>query len=233
MLAYRYGNLARCRTSTDLMTLFYAFDEYTDVEDELVMREMADILMDGMRNLDKVRPQGECFLGEMARHYWVIRHHTSGCLPSFTLVELELDIAEEIHYRPLPERMRDCALYLISAERARGHTLQNLVTVVMYQMDLGTQEAADWIGDWSDGVAHDFVTYWASLPSWGPEVNHQVKHGTVLRVRPFSGRGRCTCSLVSIRSMRARQLSAITLRMMTSGTRLLLFRFFDEGCART
>ena len=49
------------------MTLFYAFDEYTDVEDEVITREMADIVMDGLQNPEKPRPQGECFLGEMAR----------------------------------------------------------------------------------------------------------------------------------------------------------------------
>ena len=54
-------------TSTDLMTLFYAFDEYTDVEDETTTRQMADIVMDGLRNPTKPRPNNECFLGEMAR----------------------------------------------------------------------------------------------------------------------------------------------------------------------
>lgn len=49
------------------MTLFYAFDEYTDVEDEGATREMADIVMDGLRNPTKSRPEDECFLGEMAR----------------------------------------------------------------------------------------------------------------------------------------------------------------------
>jgi hypothetical protein len=49
------------------MTLFYAFDEYTDVEDEFVTRQMADMVMDGLRNTDKVRPLGECPLGEIAR----------------------------------------------------------------------------------------------------------------------------------------------------------------------
>ncbi|KAK0707897.1 terpenoid synthase [Lasiosphaeris hirsuta] len=229
MLAYRYGDIARCRTSTDLMTLFYAFDEYTDVEDEFVTRYMADILMDGLRNPDKARPQGECFLGEIARQfwalgrktssamaerhliesmqlyvdgvvlqsedrthdrlrtvdsYWALRRHTSGCLPSFALVELELDMPEEIYRHPLLERMRDCALYIISAgndlysypvERARGHALHNLVTVVMHQMDVGPQEAADWIGAWSDSIVRDFLECRARLPSWGVEVDIQVK----------------------------------------------------------
>lgn len=40
---------ARSQTSTDFMTLFYAFDEYTDVEDETTTRHMADIVMDGLQ----------------------------------------------------------------------------------------------------------------------------------------------------------------------------------------
>jgi len=228
MLAYRYGDLARCRTSTDLMTLFYVFDEYTDVEDEVVTKKMADMVMDGLRNPNKPRPQGECVLGEMARQfwalgrktssamaehhlietmqlyvdavvlqskdrmhdrlrtidsYWVVRKHSSGCLPSFALMELELDIPEEIYCHPLLERMRDCALYLISAgndlysypvERARGHALHNLVTIVMHQLDLGPQAAANWIGNWCDGILNEFLEARANLPSWGPEIDAQI-----------------------------------------------------------
>jgi len=48
------------------MALLYAFDEYTDVEDEQVTQYMGDILMDALRNPDKVRPAGEVPLGEMA-----------------------------------------------------------------------------------------------------------------------------------------------------------------------
>lgn len=49
------------------MALFYAFDEYTDVEDGCVTRNMADILMDALRDSDKPRPEGECLLGELSR----------------------------------------------------------------------------------------------------------------------------------------------------------------------
>lgn len=51
------------------MALFYAFDEYTDVEDENATRNMADILMDGLKNPEKARPLNECPLGELARQY--------------------------------------------------------------------------------------------------------------------------------------------------------------------
>jgi len=45
----------------------------------------------------------------------MVRRHSSGCYPSFALMELELDFPEEVYCHPLLERMRDCALYLISA----------------------------------------------------------------------------------------------------------------------
>ncbi len=49
------------------MTLFFVFDAYTDVEDGIVTRQMADLTMDALRHPDKPRPQGECALGEMSR----------------------------------------------------------------------------------------------------------------------------------------------------------------------
>ncbi|KAK0624077.1 terpenoid synthase [Immersiella caudata] len=228
MLSYQFDDLARCRAGADLMSLFYAFDEYSDVEDAAVTRAMADILMDAIRNPDKPRPQGECCLGEMTRQfwtrgrqvstamaerhlietmqqyvdgvvlqsedrmhdrlrtidsYWPLRFHTSGCLPAFALAELELEMPEEVYRHPLLERMRDCTVYIVSTtndvysypvERARGHALHNLVTVVMHQMDLSPQAAIDWIADWIDSLVRDFLRCQADLPSWGPEIDAQV-----------------------------------------------------------
>ncbi|KAK4445273.1 terpenoid synthase [Podospora aff. communis PSN243] len=226
--AFNRCDFARCRTGTDLMTLFYTFDEYSDVEDKAVTKQMADILMDAIRNPDKPRPQGECCLGEMTRQfwsrgrqtstamgerhlietmqqyvdgvvlqsddrtrdrlrtidsYWPVRRHTSGCLPAYALTELELEMPEEVYRHPLLERIRECAVYIVSTandvysypvERARGHALHNLVTVVMHQMGLSPQAAIDWIADWVDGIVQDFLQCRADLPSWGPEIDAQV-----------------------------------------------------------
>ena len=49
------------------MAFFYAFDEYTDVRTEDEVQNLADIVMDAMRNPDKTRPEGENPLGEVAR----------------------------------------------------------------------------------------------------------------------------------------------------------------------
>ena len=51
------------------MAFLYVFDEFTDVEDEDTTRKMGEILMDGLRYPDKVRPEGENVLGEIARQY--------------------------------------------------------------------------------------------------------------------------------------------------------------------
>ena len=67
-------------------------------------------------------------------------------------------------------------LYSYRVERARGrHSLHNLVTVIMHQMDLGPQGTENWISDWCDGLVGDFMNCRANLPSWGPDVDRQVK----------------------------------------------------------
>lgn len=48
------------------MSLFYVFDEYTDVEDEHITQQMATIFMDGLRNPSKPHTHP---LGEMTRQY--------------------------------------------------------------------------------------------------------------------------------------------------------------------
>jgi len=51
------------------MILFYAFDEYTDVEDGAGAQEIADILIDALHHPHKPRSAGESKLGELARQY--------------------------------------------------------------------------------------------------------------------------------------------------------------------
>ncbi|KAK0721855.1 terpenoid synthase [Lasiosphaeria miniovina] len=200
--AFNRCDFARCRTCCDLMTLFYAFDEYTDVAGETSTRQMADMLVDEVRNPDKPRPQGECLLGEMARQfwasgrrtatpmaerhfietmqlyvdavvqqsedpthdrlrtidsYWEVRRYTSGCLPSFALIELELDFLEDVYQHPLLERLRDCAMYIVTASN----------DLYSCNLDLGPQAAADLIHSWMDGIVWAFVRCRTALPSWG------------------------------------------------------------------
>jgi hypothetical protein len=51
------------------MALLYIYDELTDKADRDGARLYAEMVMDSLRNPDKVRPQGEPQLGEIARQY--------------------------------------------------------------------------------------------------------------------------------------------------------------------
>ncbi|KAG1839502.1 isoprenoid synthase domain-containing protein [Suillus tomentosus] len=70
--ALTYPNIPRehLRIACDLMNLFYVVDEYTDIANEAVTKEMADIVLDALHNPHKIRPEGECILGEIARQFW-------------------------------------------------------------------------------------------------------------------------------------------------------------------
>ena len=50
-----------------MMQALFTLDGFTDVEPAPVVREIASIVMDALRNPDKPRPAGEVVLGEIAR----------------------------------------------------------------------------------------------------------------------------------------------------------------------
>ena len=56
-----------CRLACDLMQLFFIFDEHSDAADARVAREQADAIMDGLRNPEGPRLDGEPIVGEVAR----------------------------------------------------------------------------------------------------------------------------------------------------------------------
>ena len=58
------------------MQALFTLDGFTDVEPAPVVREIASIVMDALRNPDKPRPAGEVILGEMMRQC-VHTHHKS------------------------------------------------------------------------------------------------------------------------------------------------------------
>jgi len=66
-LTYQMDNRDLARLGCDLMNFYFVYDEYTDVMDKAGAQHIADIVMDAFRNPTTPRPEGESFLGEMAR----------------------------------------------------------------------------------------------------------------------------------------------------------------------
>ncbi|KAG1830850.1 isoprenoid synthase domain-containing protein [Suillus variegatus] len=58
------------RSGCHLLNFFFFVDEYTDMENEGVAKEMVDIVLDALHNPHKIRPEGECIIGEIARRFW-------------------------------------------------------------------------------------------------------------------------------------------------------------------
>ncbi|KAI0293873.1 terpenoid synthase [Multifurca ochricompacta] len=76
-LAYPYHNKERLRTGCDLMNVFFVFDEYSDVANGDQVQEMANIVMDALRNPHTPRPKDEWIGGEVTRQFWELAIKTA------------------------------------------------------------------------------------------------------------------------------------------------------------
>lgn len=66
-LSYPWLNREQLRCASDLMNLFFIFDEHSDKCAAAEVWDQVDVIMDAMRNPDKTRPVGEWIGGEVAR----------------------------------------------------------------------------------------------------------------------------------------------------------------------
>ncbi|KAK0716048.1 terpenoid synthase [Lasiosphaeris hirsuta] len=123
------------------------FQQFTDA----VVEQAAD------RESDRVRTIAE---------FWALRDHTGGCLPSFNLIEFDLDFPDELYNHGQLEQLREIAnrsvaacndIYSYNIERARGHALHNIVTVAMYEKDIDVGEVMVYLNDWHNSILADFL----------------------------------------------------------------------------
>ncbi|KAH7887274.1 isoprenoid synthase domain-containing protein [Phlebopus sp. FC_14] len=84
------------RTGCDLMNLFFVVDEYTDVEDAPVVREMVDVVIDALNNPHKPRPEGEILLGQVAKEFWELAIKTASPSSQKHFVEAFTDYLESV-----------------------------------------------------------------------------------------------------------------------------------------
>jgi len=62
-----YCNIEHLRVGCDFMNIGFVLDEYTDLQNTAVTKGIVDIVSDAFHNPHKIRPEGECILGEMTR----------------------------------------------------------------------------------------------------------------------------------------------------------------------
>ncbi|KAH7928453.1 terpenoid synthase [Leucogyrophana mollusca] len=76
-LVYPHASKEHLRSICDVMQLGFVIDEYTDVENADVTREMIDVVIDALEDPHKPRPEGEIILGEMTRQFWELAIRTA------------------------------------------------------------------------------------------------------------------------------------------------------------
>ncbi|KAG1843480.1 isoprenoid synthase domain-containing protein [Suillus subalutaceus] len=72
LIALAYPNVPRehLRVSCDMMNSFLFVDEYTSIDNRTGVKEIVNIVIDALHNPHKIRPEGECILGEIMRQFW-------------------------------------------------------------------------------------------------------------------------------------------------------------------
>ncbi len=59
-------------------------------------------------------------------------------------------------------------------EQCKGHSGNNIVTVLMKEKHMDLQPAADYIGEYFKVLMDRFITKKAEIPSWGRKVDADV-----------------------------------------------------------
>ncbi|OJA11858.1 hypothetical protein AZE42_03256 [Rhizopogon vesiculosus] len=115
-LAYPNAPREHLRIGCDLMNVYFIVDEYTDIENAAVTKEMVDIVLDALHNPHKVRPEGECILGEIVRQFWARaiqsasplsqRHFLDNYAAYLRAVVVEAQDRDEAHCRTIDDYLK-------------------------------------------------------------------------------------------------------------------------------
>lgn len=117
--------------------------------------------------------------------YISVRRDTSGCKPCWALTEYAngLDIPDEVIEHPVVEALGEAANDLVTwsndvfsynREQAKGDT-HNMIVILMKHRGLDLQSSVDYVGDMCKQSIDRFIAERDRLPSWGPEIDEQVK----------------------------------------------------------
>ncbi|KAF8175946.1 terpenoid synthase [Mycena galopus ATCC 62051] len=116
--------------------------------------------------------------------YLAIRLHSSSMLPSYAIMELDINVPDEVHSHPILENLRiwgfkliciDNDIFSYNIERARGQALHNWVTLTALERNIGIQEAVDYLGTLHDQIKASFLDAAQNLPSWGEPIDTEVR----------------------------------------------------------
>jgi hypothetical protein len=129
------------------------------------------------------RERGEVLDMESFKH---LRRENSAIRLCFGLFEysLGIDLPDEVFQHPIFERLYWAAadmvcwandVYSYNMEQAKGHTGNNIVTVLMKARDCDLQSASDIIGAHYAELMERYLADRERLPSFGPQIDADVR----------------------------------------------------------
>ncbi|KAJ7256645.1 terpenoid synthase [Mycena rebaudengoi] len=119
-----------------------------------------------------------------SEEYLAIRLHSSSMLPSYVIMELDIDVPDAVYYHPLLERLRywgfmliciDNDIFSYNIKRTRGQALHNWVTLIALERNIRIQEAVDYLGSFHDRTKNSFLEATKNLPTWGKPIESEVR----------------------------------------------------------
>ncbi|KAJ7686871.1 terpenoid synthase [Mycena olivaceomarginata] len=116
--------------------------------------------------------------------YVAMRKLNIGLFPSLMPAELQLNLADEVFYHPIVQKLRDCIAELIfldndmvsyNKEQATGDICHNILSIVMRELHIELQDAMAWLCECHSQVETKFFEALQNVPSFGPEMDHQLR----------------------------------------------------------
>jgi len=115
--------------------------------------------------------------------YIPLRKLTSGSRATFLCIELGLDIPDEVYEHPVLESLLELTadtivitndLYSYNNEQAAGHSVHNILTVIMNEKNLDLDGALLFLAKHNDEILSKFLAQRRMIPSWDPDTDRIV-----------------------------------------------------------
>ncbi|KAF8438994.1 isoprenoid synthase domain-containing protein [Boletus edulis BED1] len=117
--------------------------------------------------------------------YISLRRDTSGCKTTWALIEYayNLDIPDDVMNHPNIRSMGEATndfvawsndIFSYDEEQSKGDT-HNMIDVIMKEQGLDLQDAINVVGEYCKRAIDRFVNDRATLPSWGPAIDADVR----------------------------------------------------------
>ncbi|KAG6888071.1 hypothetical protein C0992_009727 [Termitomyces sp. T32_za158] len=145
-----------------------------------MVQEVQDRTLEYVRDIDEYLP---------------VRRETLGAKLSFSFLEFQLNLPDEIFEDPVIQRLTNACLDLIiltndiysyNVEQARGKGGHNLVAVLMKHKHFTLTETTGWISDYGSSIVHGFLNDLNRVPYFGEDYQADVErylHGMASWVR--------------------------------------------------